>query len=59
MQDGGPPHFATPIRAWLDNHFIGGWIGRRGPTEWPAQSPDVTACDLFLWDWAKEETHTT
>jgi len=27
-QDGAPPHFALPFRAWLDSHFPGWWIGR-------------------------------
>jgi len=22
------------VRAWLNNHFSGRWIGRRGPTDW-------------------------
>jgi hypothetical protein len=39
MQDGVPPHFALPAFAWLDNHFSGGWIGRRGQTEWSPQFP--------------------
>ena len=30
MQDGVPRHFAHPVRAWLNNHFPGRWIGRRG-----------------------------
>jgi len=25
--------------------------------EWPARSPDLTPCDFFLWDWAKEEVY--
>ena len=37
MQDGASPHFASTVRAWLDNHFPARWIGRRGPTEWPAR----------------------
>ena len=24
-----PPYSTLPVRAWLDNHFPGGWIGRR------------------------------
>ena len=25
-----PTTFAHPVRAWLDDHFTGRWIGRRG-----------------------------
>ena len=57
MQDGAPPHFALSVRAWLGGHFPGRWMGRRGPTEWLARSPDLTPCDFFLWGWAKEEVY--
>ena len=33
MPDGATEHFAVPVRAWLDNHTLGRWAGRRGPTE--------------------------
>ena len=49
MQDGAPPHFATVVREWLNEHFPGRWLDRRGPHEWPARSPDLTPCDFFLW----------
>jgi hypothetical protein len=32
-------------------------VGRRGPTEWPARSPDLTACDYWLWGYLKEEVY--
>ena len=48
MLDGAPPHFALGVRAWLDQKFPGLWLGRRGPHEWPARSPDLTPCDFFL-----------
>jgi hypothetical protein len=59
MQDGAPPHFALGVRDWLDRRFPGRWLGRCGPHEWPARSPDLTPCDLFLWGWAKEEVYRT
>ncbi len=49
MQDGAPPHFSRDVRAWLDETFPDRWIGRRGPTEWPPRSPDLTPCDFWLW----------
>lgn len=53
QQDGASPHYAIPVRAWLDEKFPGRWIGRRGPIEWPARSPDLTPCDFFLWGYLK------
>ena len=49
QQDGAPPHWFRPARLWLDQHFGQRWIGRNGPTAWPARSPDLTACDYWLW----------
>jgi len=34
------PHFAFPVRAWLDNCFPGQWNGR-GPRKWPP-------CNFFV-----------
>ena len=31
MQDVVPPHFVLNVRAWLDQHFSGRWMGRRVP----------------------------
>ena len=53
QQDGAPPHFARAVRNWLDDNFEERWIGRRGPTEWPPRSPDLTPCDFFLWGYLK------
>jgi hypothetical protein len=57
MQTGAPPHFANSIRARLDTKFLGRWLGRRRPREWPARSPVLTPCDFFLWGWAKDEVY--
>jgi len=57
MHVGAPPHFALGVRDWLYQKFPGRWLGRRGPHGWPAGSPDLTPCDFFLWDWAKEEVY--
>jgi hypothetical protein len=53
QQDGAPPHFGADVRNWLNNKFPGRWIGRRGPVEWPARSPDLTPLDFFLWGYLK------
>ena len=40
QQDGAPVHYANTVRAWLNEKFPDRWIGRGGPIEWPARSPD-------------------
>lgn len=55
QQDGAPPHYAREVREYLDLMFPGKWIGRRGPIEWPARSPDMTPLDFFLWGYLKSK----
>ena len=57
MQEGAPPHYATVVRNWLDRHFNDRWLGRSGPEELPARSPNLTPCDFFLWGHVKEEVY--
>ena len=47
-QDGVPLHFAIVVREWLNAHFPGRWMSRRGSHEWLARCPDLTPCDFFL-----------
>ena len=54
QQDGAPAHYAVDVRKWLDEKFSGRWIGRRGPIEWPARSPDLSLPDFFLWGYLKD-----
>ena len=49
QHDGAPPHYGHYVRQWLCENFPRKWIGRRGPIEWPARSPDLTPPDFFLW----------
>ncbi|KAL3288976.1 hypothetical protein HHI36_003419 [Cryptolaemus montrouzieri] len=58
QQDGASPHFAQ-VRVFSDDHFPGRWIGRRGPTEWPPRSPDLSPLDFFLWDHLKSIIYKT
>jgi hypothetical protein len=46
QQDGAPPHFGAIVRTALDERFLGRWIGRRGPINWPPRSPDLTPMDF-------------
>lgn len=57
QQDGAPPHYALTVRQWLNDTFPGAWIGRRGPIEWPARSPDLTPCDFYLWGVLKDRVY--
>jgi hypothetical protein len=59
QQDGAPPHYAKAVRAWLNKHFPGKWIGRRGAIEWAPRSPDLTPCDFFLWGYLKQKVYMT
>ncbi|ERL90160.1 hypothetical protein D910_07514 [Dendroctonus ponderosae] len=47
--DGAPAHFGQPVRNWLNQHFPSRWIGRGGPVNWPARSPDLYPLDYYLW----------
>jgi len=42
QQDGAPPHYGLGVCTYLDEQFPGRWIGRRGPTDWPGRSPDLS-----------------
>lgn len=59
QQDGAPPHYALPVRQYLDEVFPEKWIGRRGAIEWPPRSPDLTPLDFFLWGHLKSKVYMT
>lgn len=54
QHDGCPAHFYRGVRQWLDENYPLRWIGRGGPTPWPARSPDLTPCDFYLWGHMKD-----
>ncbi|KAJ4428010.1 hypothetical protein ANN_24024 [Periplaneta americana] len=37
------------LRAYLNAAYPDEWIGRAGPTPWPARSPDMSPLDFYLW----------
>ena len=39
----------------LNEMFSARMISRRGNTEWSARSPDLNACDFFLWGYLKSK----
>lgn len=59
QQDGAPPHYTLAVRQYLDRTYHGRWIGRRGPIEWPARSPDLSPLDFFLWGYLKTKIYKT
>lgn len=59
QQDGAPPHFANIVKDWLNVNFEGKWLGRGGPKEWAARSPDLTPLDFFIWGHLKNHVYQT
>ncbi|GBM23639.1 hypothetical protein AVEN_117389-1 [Araneus ventricosus] len=54
MQDGAPPHIATPLKQLLNLHFRNDRIiSRHFPTTWPPRSLDLNPCDFWLWGYLK------
>lgn len=53
QHDGAPPHFSIAVRNHLNLVFENRWIGRGGPVQWPARSPDLTPLDFYLWGHVK------
>ena len=54
QHDGAPTHSSREIRNFLNYHFPGRWIGRGGPYNWPARSPDLSPQGYCVWGWMKE-----
>ena len=34
-------------------------VSQNGNVQWPARSPDLTACDYFLWGFLKSKVYVT
>ncbi|GBN93660.1 hypothetical protein AVEN_24970-1 [Araneus ventricosus] len=55
MQDGAPPHIATPVKQLLNLHFGNDRINSHNfATAWPPRSPDMNPCDFWLWGCLKD-----
>jgi len=48
QQDGCPAHSTLLVRQWLSDQFGERWMGRFGPVNFPARSPDLTPLDFFF-----------
>lgn len=57
QQDGAAAHYSTIVREWLNERLPERWIGRRGPVEWAARSPDLTPLDFYLWGYVKQKVY--
>jgi hypothetical protein len=44
-----PSHFLHSVRQHLNQTLWEQRIGRGGPLNWPAQSPDINLLDFWLW----------
>ena len=54
QRDGAPPHLSREVRNLLNCRFPGRCIGRGGPHNWSASSPDLSPLDYCVWGWMKE-----
>lgn len=59
QQDAAPLLYSRAVRDLSDGEMSDAWIGRGGPINWLAQSPDVTSIDLFLCDIVKNNVSWT
>ena len=59
QHSGAPPHFTHMVGGHLDQRFGLIWIGRVGPNDWPASSPNQTSLDYFLWGHMKSMVYKT
>ena len=57
QQDGAPAHTSNATREYLTRKLGNQWISKRGPTNWPARSPDLTPLDFFLWGYVKDKVY--
>lgn len=57
QHDGCPAHYSAVARDVLNLHYSNRWIGRGGPVNWPARSPDLTSTDFFLWAFLKHKVY--
>jgi len=53
QHDGAAAHSAGPINNFLSEVLQERWIGRHGPINWPARSPDLTPLDFGLWGYVR------
>ena len=57
QQDGATARTGNISMVTLRGLFSSRVISRRGDVEWPPRSPDLNACDFFLWDYLKSKVY--
>lgn len=54
QQDGAPAHRAYRTLSVLEDKFEERIISKGADVDWPARSPDLSACDFFVWGFMKQ-----
>ena len=54
-----PAHPLCDVTARLRELFGNRVIALHHAVEWPPRSPDLTACDFFLWGYVKSKVYTS
>jgi hypothetical protein len=57
QQDGATAHTAQNSMAVIRGMFPQHVTSHFGDVEWPPRSPDLSACDFFLWGYLKEKVY--
>jgi len=57
QQDGATAHIVRTAIQVLNKMFPAHVISQRGNLEWPARSPDLNACDFFLWEYLMSKVY--
>jgi hypothetical protein len=55
QQEGAMSHATRDSMSAVRNFFPNHVISRYGDIIWPARSPDLSACDFFLWGCLKSQ----
>ena len=58
QQDGATAHTPNESMTIVRNMFPEHLISRFGDVPWPPCSPDLSACDFFLWGYLKSRVYT-
>lgn len=57
QQDGATAHTSRASMGELREMFGARVISHRGDVQWPPRSPDLNACDYFLWGYLKSRVY--
>ena len=57
QQDGATAHTARASMTVVRQMFLQHVVSRFGDAPWPPRSPDLSACDFFLWGYLKSKVY--